>query len=231
VRVVGVDGCRGGWVAVAYDAEAGTLSPRVHPYFAEVLSAYPDAACIGVDIPIGLSEDEPRCCDRAARKVLGKKGPSVFPAPDLRVVTAPTYEKALALSRSLTGKGMSIMAYSIYAKVAEVNRVMTPSLQERVVEVHPELGFWALAGYQPVMSKKRKPDGYRDRRDLLTAALGVEIPDRAAAFKLQRPAKPDDILDAIVAAWCARRWAEGIAERLPPVPPRDIRGLRMEIVY
>ncbi len=51
MEAVGVDGCPGGWVAIAYDTAAGTLVPRVHPYFAELLAAYPDAACIGVDIP------------------------------------------------------------------------------------------------------------------------------------------------------------------------------------
>ena len=38
-----------------------------------VLAAYPDAACIGVDIPIGLAEGEPRRCDVEARRVLGQK--------------------------------------------------------------------------------------------------------------------------------------------------------------
>ncbi|MBA2520232.1 MAG: DUF429 domain-containing protein [Chloroflexia bacterium] len=81
------------------------------------------------------------------------------------------------------------------------------------------------------MYKKGKPEGYRDRRELLTGKLGFEIPNRLDAFKLARPAKPDDILDAIVAAWTARRWAEGEGERLPAGPPVDARGLRMEMVF
>jgi predicted RNase H-like nuclease len=78
---------------------------------------------------------------------------------------------------------------------------------------------------------KGKPEGYRERRRLLTDAIGVTFPDRPDAFKLTRPAKPDDVLDAIVAAWTAKRAAEGRAERLPPDPPIDQRGLRMEIVH
>jgi predicted RNase H-like nuclease len=66
---------------------------------------------------------------------------------------------------------------------------------------------------------------------LLVEALGGVIPARTDAFKLARPASPDDAIDTIVAACSARRWAEGSAERLTADPPVDARGLRMEIVY
>lgn len=229
--VVGVDGCRGGWLAIAYDTTARTLTPRFHRSFLDLLDAYSDADYFGVDIPIGLATGEPRRCDVAARRVLGRKGAAVFPAPDPRVIGAPTYAKALERSRKLTGKGMSIMAYSIYPKVAEVDQVMTPALQRRVVEVHPEVSFWALARGRPMTHHKGAPKGYEERRALLVNALSVSIPNRKDAFGLARPAAPDDVLDAIVAAWTARRLAEGKAERLPPNPLVDARGLRMEIVF
>ena len=41
MQVVGVDGCPEGWLAVAYDADAGGLDYRVHPSFPELLAAYP----------------------------------------------------------------------------------------------------------------------------------------------------------------------------------------------
>ena len=231
MRVVGVDGCPGGWVAIAYDAEARTLTPRVHASFAELLAAYSDAACIGVDIPIGLAEGEPRRCDVEARRVLGPRRSSVFPAPDPRVITAPTYEQALARARSLTGAGISKQAQAIYPKVLEVNWALTPALQGRVVEVHPEVSFWALAGGRPMAHAKGTPEGYEERRTLLAESLGAPIPSREEARSLARPAAPDDVLDAIVAAWTAQRQAEARAGRLPPDPSVDARGLRMEIVY
>ncbi|MCA9211405.1 MAG: DUF429 domain-containing protein, partial [Planctomycetales bacterium] len=52
VRVVGVDGCPGGWLAVAYDGR--TFEPRFHPSFTDMLTAYPNVSCIAVDVPIGL---------------------------------------------------------------------------------------------------------------------------------------------------------------------------------
>jgi predicted RNase H-like nuclease len=231
MQVVGVDGCPGGWVAVAYDTEDRSLAPRVHRYFADLLAAYPDAACIGVDIPIGLAQGEPRRCDGLARRVLGPRRSSVFPAPDPRVLTAPTYEEALERSRSLTGAGISKQAQAIYPKILEVNWTMTPALQGRVVEVHPEVSFWALAGERPMAHHKGEPEGFAERRELLAAGLETAIPSREEARSLVRPAAADDVLDAIVAAWTARRQAEGEAARLPPDPSVDARGLRMEIVY
>ena len=67
MRVVGVDGCPGGWVAIEWDTERKTLTPSVHPRFADVLAAHDRAERIGVDIPIGLATGAPRTCDRLAR--------------------------------------------------------------------------------------------------------------------------------------------------------------------
>ncbi len=41
-------------------------------------------------------------------------------------------------------------------------------------------------------------------------------------------AATDDVLDALVACWTARRIHAGTAIRLPPTAPVDARGLRME---
>src|SRR5918995_7319458 len=82
MHVVGVNGCPGGWFAITWDVAAGTLIPAVHPSFPDLLAAYPDAAAIGVDIPIGLAADGEREADRAARKALGSpRSSSVFPSP------------------------------------------------------------------------------------------------------------------------------------------------------
>ncbi len=230
VHVVGVDGCPGGWLAITYDTKTCTLAPRVHPSFADLLAAYPDAACIAIDIPIGLIEGASRRCDIDARRVLGPRRSSVFPAPDPRLLDAPGYADALALARSLIGKGISRQAHAIYAKVADVNHAMTPVLQSRVIEVHPEVSFWALAGH-PMDHPKRTPEGFAERQSLLAAALCAPIPERSAARALARPAAPDDVLDATIAAWTAHRFATGQARRLPEVPQTDARGLRVEIVY
>jgi predicted RNase H-like nuclease len=232
VQVVGVDGCPGGWVAVVFDLETRALTPRFHGSFQQLLDAYQDAAAIGVDIPIGLSEGAPRACDVEARKVLLHRRSAVFPAPDPRVLFEPTYEDANAQSLVLTGKGISHQAFNICRKIAEVNWAMQRQDQERVFEVHPEVSFWALAGGRPMEFKKSRPEGYEERRTLLSNELGVPIWPLSDARSVARPASADDVLDATVAAWTAWRAADHRAKRLPGNgPARDARGLKMEIVY
>ncbi len=162
----------------------------------------------------------------------------MFPAPDARLRDTMfdargqllPYDQVLARARDLTGKGLSKQAYFICPKIAEVDRLMTPVSQERVIEVHPEVSFRAIAG-RPMAHPKRKSAGYEERRELLQKALETSILSREDARDVARSAQPDDLLDATVVAWTAYRFANGIAKRLPPEPPLDRRGLRMEIVY
>lgn len=230
MRVVGVDGCPGGWVAVEWNTEGRTLTPRVYPGIAALLDAHADVEAIGIDIPIGLAKGVPRGADVAARRVLGPRRSSVFPAPDPRLLDAPTYAEAAALARSLIGKGITVQAFGIFPKVAEVNQTVTPDMRGWVFEVHPEVSFRALAG-RPMAHAKKRPEGYEERRELLAEDLGIEIWSRAEARAVARPAGADDVLDAIVAAWSAHRSATGRAGRLPAHPEVDDRDLRMEIVY
>ena len=231
MRVVGIDGCPGGWIAVALDLESRTFAPRVHPSFSDAIACYPNVSCIAVDIPIGLTADGPRPCDLEARRVLGPRSSSVFPAPDPRLLDAPTFGQALALARSLTGKGISKQGFAIYAKVAEANRSMTPLLQGWVFEIHPEVSFWALSGGRPMAFAKRTLEGYEERKRLLEAALGLTLPHRNEARRLAPPAAADDLLDALAASWTAQRIAEDRAGRLPAQPTLGVGGLRMEIGY
>jgi predicted RNase H-like nuclease len=231
VHVVGVDGCPGGWIAVAYDRNRGTLNPTVHKTIAVLLAAHPHATRIGIDIPIGLLEQEPRTCDIEARKVLLWKRSSVFPAPDPRIVHALSYAEALARSYELCGKGISRQAFGIYSKVAEVNDVLTAGDQARVLEVHPELSFCAMNDGQPMLHSKQQKAGFTERRVLLQRTMNVDIPDLPNIRSWARPARPDDVLDAIVVAWTADRADQGLARTLPANPEMNDSGMRMEIVY
>jgi predicted RNase H-like nuclease len=231
--VVGVDGCPGGWLTVSFHPGERSITRQIISNFREVRAQYPDALCIAIDIPIGLSEEgQPRLCDVEARKVLGPRRSSVFPAPDRRLLDAGSYTEANARARSLTGKGISKQTFALIPKIAEVDSVLTPELQTQVVEVHPEVCFWALAGGQPMAHRKANSEGYEERRRALCAALeGVAIPDFKEAKNLAPLAEAHDVLDAIAAAWTAWRLAQGKAGRLPSNPPTDPKGLRQEMVY
>ena len=70
--VMGVDGCRSGWLICRYEFAAHKLSFDVKRTFGDVLRDGANAQCIGVDIPIGLNEDgQARRCDIEARRMLG----------------------------------------------------------------------------------------------------------------------------------------------------------------
>lgn len=50
--------------------------------------------------------------------------------------------KLANLSLKVQGKSLSRQAFEIISKIREVDDLMTPELQTRVFEVHPELSFW-----------------------------------------------------------------------------------------
>jgi len=231
MKVVGVDGCPGGWVAICWEVEEGTITPEIHGTLAGLIEHHADARAIGIDMPIGLSDTGTRTCDVEARRVLGwPRRSSVFPPPIRDILHLSTYEEAKVLSRARIEKGIPKQTFSIMPKIAEADATITPEMQSRVFEVHPEVSFWALAD-GPMKYRKGKESGFLERRALLEQATGLSLPTRDEAFELARPAKPDDILDAVVAAWSAKRVVDGKAGRLPKEPETDAKGLRMEIVY
>jgi predicted RNase H-like nuclease len=230
----GVDGCRGGWVVAGSDLSLSRLTFTVVDDLAE-LFARGDAGDVGIaiDIPIGLSDDGPRACDLAARRLLGRpRGSSVFPAPCRGALTATTYRRACALSRRALGVALSIECFNIVPKIREVDALMTPARQACVREVHPELVFALLAGTgRGLAPPKRTREGERLRRRL----LGRVAPrfDPVAIRRRLGPARVarDDVVDAVACLVAAGRIHRGQARVLPEGPvPRDARGLRMEIV-
>jgi predicted RNase H-like nuclease len=225
VRVVGVDGCPAGWVAVAVDVDTRSWAARVHTTFDDLLAAYPDAAAIGVDIPIGLPAEGKRACDAIARARLGPRRSSVFNAPSRRlldlIADAPDYQTANRLCRRTLGHGIGAQAYNIFAKIREVDALMTSHLQRRVREVHPELCFTALREAVPCQHPKRTRPGAAER----LAAMGLTTPPKPPPG-----AHADDLLDALAAARTAASIARGEATSFPDQPELDPRGLRMEMV-
>jgi predicted RNase H-like nuclease len=220
--VLGVDGWRGGWIGALVDAD-GQVEWRLLADAAAVVAA--DAAMTAIDIPIGLTEDGVRRCDLEARGLLGAARSSVFLAPTRPVLTCATYAEAREALRQRGVASMSAQAFGIVAKVREVDAAMTPELQERVVEVHPELAFRRLGGTDRMASKKTAA-GVGER----VAALRRWLPDVDAALsRAPVPVPVDDALDALACAWAADRMLAGHIERLGD-GARDSRGLLMQIV-
>jgi predicted RNase H-like nuclease len=231
----GIDGCRAGWLVVLAHPLARHAQEHqvtICARFDDVLALLPTSAVSAVDIPIGLLvEQQPggRDCDRCARRLLGRRASSVFTPPTRPLLDATHYAQ-------VRGHGLSIQGFNILPKIREVDRVMTPVLQQRVYEAHPELAFQALAG-QPIQNRKKTVAGREER---LRALENIPSPwfhgIRAAFERVLHACKradvaPDDILDAYVLVWTALRIWRAQAQRVPRSPQHDARGLRMEIWY
>ena len=237
--VAGVDGCRAGWLVVVRHHDGETRpSARIVTTFADVLALPEQPSRIAIDIPVGLPQRSGiggRAADIAARARLGARRASVFAVPARAAVMETDYAQAcaVALVHSDPPRQISKQTFNLFAKMREVDAQMTPALQARVVECHPELAFWAMNGGvalglpKKVKSRPNLP-GLALRRQLLAAAGWP--PDFLEAMPFRSAdAGPDDLLDACACAWTALRVLRGEALCFPASPPRDARGLRQVI--
>jgi predicted RNase H-like nuclease len=223
-RVLGVDGCRDGWVGVAPDPDG----PRA--YVAAdlrelVRRAEQDGAVVrvGVDIPVGLADVGWRAADTLVRAALGSRRASLFTTPVRAALEADDHAAGVRLSRTASGAGFSIQAWGLRAKVLEVDRLVRDG-EDRVREVHPELSFATMAGH-PARHPKKTWAGQRERLALLEAA-GIRLD---ALTGSTGTAGPDDVVDAAAAAWSARRLATGTAVSLPDPPEPLPHGLHAAV--
>jgi predicted RNase H-like nuclease len=236
--VAGVDGCRGGWFALVAGIDKVADYPvevrsRLCRDFREVLALPEQPVIIAVDMPIGLlARPSPggRVCDRDARKLLRRpRASSVFSPPTRAGLAALSYADVAELN----GAGMSKEAFHLLPKIRDVDQAITPRHQRYVVEAHPELAFMNLAG-SPLRHNKKTLEGREERMRLLRGVFGNGFQD-PSLVRREHPATKvalDDVVDAYILANLAGRIWRGVGNRVPVgQPPKDRRGLRMEIWY
>lgn len=229
--VVGVDGCRAGWIAVAQSS--GELVYRIHKNFADLVTTWAAARHIFVDIPIGLpSKAMPaRPCDIEARRRLGPgRASSVFSPPCREAAHAQNLEQARELNQRELGRSLSAQAWGICPKIAEVDLLLCayPSLQDRVKEVHPELSFWALGGGRPMRHAKKNAAGAAERIEILEQwePAARSLIERVLMERRRLEVGRDDVIDALAAMLTAQADLERIT-RLPADLQCDARELPM----
>lgn len=212
VLALGIDGCKGGWVAVAVE-DGRFVSCATFTSVAAALEAHAAAYAVAIDMPIGLPEAPPRAADVAARAFLRGQPGVVFPTYPLDVYEQPSHHEAARLCKERGWPAISRQSYALKARILEVER----DRDQRVFEVHPEVSFRALAG-KPIGFSKHSWTGFMARRRLLASA-GIDLPDDVGA------APVIDVLDAAAAAWSAGRHACGDSQSLPEGAPRAIGAI------
>ena len=232
MKCVGVDGARHGWLAVWEQGQSLDHARYDDP--AALCSAHAQAEVIAFDIPLGLPDRDQRAADVLARKFVGGfRASSIFSAPVRGILDATSQAAASRRHRAIDGRGFGAQAFAILAKIRAWDDLLRAdaALQARVFEVHPEVSFAALNGKVGVADRKKSEAG----RELRTALLGHEFGFKRVHNLLEacprEVAAPDDVLDALVALWSAKRIALGEAQTLPSPAGVDSAGLRMAIHY
>ena len=243
MRVIGVDACRRGWVAVSLEVSRRPhevprlVAVRMDGSLAGVLgqAERDPAQVVGIDMPLGMLESGWREADRMARGLLGPRRSSVFAIPPRAVWAQPSYQTANQLCRELTGQGFSVQAWGLRAKLLEANQYRE-ACEHPMYEVHPELAFGAMAG-APLEDSKHTAAGRELRREVL-ARSGIVLPARSSGRApgtrvggYYGAAPVTDTLDAAAVAWSAGRIAAGQAVILPGRPQLDSQGRQITIRY
>jgi predicted RNase H-like nuclease len=207
-RVAGLDGTKGGWVAITL--EAGRFhSDHVLP-IETTFEELGGVDVIAIDVPIGFG---PREADDAARTLLRGRASTVFTTP----------ARALLEGEFGPGLGISAQAHALGPRILRITRLA--ETDERIHEVHPEVSFQAMNDGRPLLYRKKSAGGALERIALL-GRHGIEL----AGLTVAAAAPLDDVVDAAAAAWSARRIARGQAVSLPN-PPELVEGRPVAIWY
>jgi predicted RNase H-like nuclease len=212
--VAGIDGFEERWLVVILQ-DGCFAGAHVFDSLSDAAKALKDAVVLAVDTPIGFPrEGYGRAAERAAEKLVESRRRSVFSTLPRPVYLEANYDTAKVIAKELTGKSVSRQSHGMRLKMLEA--VELQEREPRLIEVHPEVSFRALAG-RPLDYAKTTWGGFVVRRQLLCDA-GIVIPsDLGSGDDATDPAEAgiDDVLDAAAAAWTADRHARGLAQRLP----------------
>jgi len=235
-KIVGIDGCRAGWLAISCERAdldsswtAEAIRVEVFASVEALWHAHHDASALLIDMPIGLLDDKPRQVEPAARRRLPGRAASVFTVPCRQAVYASSYSKACDINHERLGTRLSIQAWNICAKISQLDRFLQsfPSARENMFESHPELAFAAIQG-QPLLHSKKKSAGQAERLLILRQywPAAVDVYHQALPGWRRNQVQPDDILDAMVLLLTlGGRW-----ETLLQNPQRDERDLAINLV-
>ncbi len=227
--VVGIDGCPRGWLAAGQALPGGPVKFAILSRLDQLDDFFPGWRMVGIDMPIGLGDDARRQADIEARRFVGPRASSVFPALIRPVLSCRSYDEGCNLSLLLAGFKFSKQVWMLKERIIEVDQFLDDSKnRERVFEVHPEVSF-AVMNFGVMPYKKKSPEGQAHRELLLSQHFQGAYESARDVFMVSHAAN-DDILDSLAALWSAWRILEGRARFFPEEPIQyDSAGRRMVI--
>jgi predicted RNase H-like nuclease len=197
MRVVGLDGTKGGWVGIVLEHGRFAADRIVRPIKSS-FDEFGDVDVLAIDVPIGFG---PRRADAAARAFLTGAASTVFTTVSREILELPFGP----------GLGVSAQSHALGPRIIHVTQLAEKD--PRFWEVHPEVSFRAMNGGRPMRYRKKSAGGAIERLDLLrTHEIDLTGIGEVSAAPL------DDVLDAAAAAWTAHRIATGAALSLPDPP-------------
>lgn len=206
--VAGADVWKGRWVVVVLE---DGLTPRafVELNIEAVVAKLPNAAAIGIDMPIGLpAAGERRPADLEARDFVRARRNSVFFTPCAELLEKETAAEANVLAKARGWPGLAAQSFALKKQILAVQP--QAAADERIWEVHPEVSF-AEAHGGTLEWPKSTWNGISLRREILESE-GIVLP---ADLGPGGAANVADVLDAAIAAWSAKRIAAGEKKSLP----------------
>lgn len=228
-KYIGVDGCKGGWIASIY--ERGILRINKYSSVSELVDANKDYNELLIDMVIGLqhSKDEVRP-DSAARALIPGRTSTIFAVPARQAVYAESREEIRKANINILGKDLPAQAIAIIPKMRELDEFLqnNPEHKNRLKESHPEVCFSRLKG-SVIMSRKAEAEGITERvgiiQEYIPEATEQYVYQQAKQFKCNA----DDVVDSIVLAITANLAVQGKSVVIPDVIQEDATGLKMQM--
>lgn len=230
---VGIDGCKGKWVAVALNENSFEVDK--FNTIDEICERYSNSDSMIIDMPIGLVENTNEVRpESTARRYLKGKSSSIFNVPCREAVYSDSYEEACNKNRSILGVGLSKQSYNVCSKIREVDEFLNknPQWKNRLLEGHPEVCFAKLNNEKPILENKTKIEGQNRRIDILSRYY--EDTDKVVSKFLndvKSRKKIDDVLDALCLAINGILGLENGFGCILENPMEDINGLKMNMHY
>ena len=222
MTVAGIDRWRGGWIVAELDDTELSLWATAEIESACERLAHHDA--VAIDMPLALASHGRREAEALVRAALGSSALSVFTSPTRAAALADSQNDATEINRANGGPGISAQAFGLFASIRELRTALAGPHFQHWWETHPETAFALMNDGVPMASKK-SAIGVGQRLVQLRSYVPC-VDDVLLTSPEKVPV--DDVLDAIAAAWSARRIAAGTATIFGP-PERDDEGFAFGI--